>query len=401
MNQPHTTPNLGLWARLARHNAVLAPLLRVPPPRWQAAPKDWIPGAVPAYPAEAVIRGRVAKTTRMETVYHKGYAVKVTTAMKDTMEAKDRTPELQECSQPPDTLPSDTRLHRLLVALLGVQVQVNAPLHAQLWDDHQHASLDQLQSAGVWAPTIVWLSEQPVDAYWQWAQASPAPLVTITAVLPLWPWLAIAPAAVAKSKYPAECVAHRCPGHPHKGALYYELYPALRTHLCEHHGDLALLAPYGLATDPLQVLAPNVKPGIWFHDLPALATLRGTIAAVDAGTTPARMAMAGVAQSGLEAYHTHVASGVGTSQEGEAMILLLYIRRLAQQPGVFRLVPDSEAAVGALRTYQEGGHCGDGIHHLYATVLGGRRLSPASAINVVTTPSHWITDLNVRIDAAT
>ena len=30
----------------------------------------------------------------------------------------------------------------------------------------------------------------------------------------------------------------------------------------------------------------------------------------------------------------------------------------------------------------------------------GRRLSLASAINVVTTPSHWITDLNVRVDAA-
>ena len=65
------------------------------------------------------------------------------------------------------------------------------------------------------------------------------------------------------------------------------------------------------------------------------------------------------------------------------------------------MVPDSEAAVEALQTYQEGGHCGDGIHHLYATVLGGRRLSPASAINVATTPSHWITDLNVQVDAAT
>ena len=83
------------------------------------------------------------------------------------------------------------------------------------------------------------------------------------------------------------------------------------------------------------------------------------------------------------------------------MILLSYIRRLAQQPGVFWLVPDSEAAVGALRTLQEGGHCGDGTRHLYATVPGGRRLSPASAINVVTPPSHWVTDLNVRVDAAT
>ena len=283
-------PGLGAW--LALHGAVLAPLLRVPPPRWQAAPKDWIPGAVPAYLAEVVIGGRVAKTTRMETVYHRGYPIKVTTAMKDTMEAKDWAPELRVCCQPPDALPSDTRLHRLLVALLGVQVQVNAPLHAQPWDDHHHVSLDHLRSSGVWAPTIVWMFAPPADAYWQWAQASPVPLVTVTTALP--PWIAIAPAAVAKFKYPAECVAHRCPGHPNTGPLCYslgtagtvpaELGPALRTHLREHHGDLALLAPHGLATDPLRVLAPEVKPGIWFHDLPALATLRGTVAAVDAGT---------------------------------------------------------------------------------------------------------------------
>ena len=96
------------------------------------------------------------------------------------------------------------------------------------------------------------------------------------------------------------------------------------------------------------MLAPEVQPGIWFHDLPALATLRGTVAAVDAGTTQAGVAMAGVALSGPEAYRTHVASGVGTSQEGEAMILLLYVRRLAQPPRVFWLVPDSKAAVGSL-----------------------------------------------------
>ena len=313
----------GLRAWLARHSAALAPLLRVPPPRWQAAPKDRIPSAVPAYPAEVIIGGRVANTTRVETVYQGGYPFKVTTTMKDTMEAQDWTPELRVCCQPLDALPSDTRLHRLLVALVGVQAQVNVPLHAQLWDDHQHVSLGQLQGARVWAPTIVWLSEPPADAYWQWARASPAPLITVITTLPPWlwiaPWIAIAPAAVAKFKYPVECVAHRCPGHPNKGPLCYSLGmagtvptvlgPALRTHLREHHGDLALLVPPGLATDPPQVLAPEVKPGIWFHDLPALATLRGTVAAVDAGTTPAGVAMAGVP----EAYRTHVASGVGTS----------------------------------------------------------------------------------------
>ena len=156
------------------------------------------------------------------------------------------------------------------------------------------------------------------------------------------------------------------------GTVPAELSPALHTHLREHHGDLALLAPHGRATDPPHVLAPEVQPGIWVHDLPALATLRGTFAAVDAGATRAGMSMAVVAQSGPRACQTHVALGVGTSEEGGAMILLSYIRGLAQQPGVYWLVPDSEAAVGA----QEGGHCGDGIHHLYAAVLGGERLSP-------------------------
>ena len=143
-----------------------------------------------------------------------------------------------------------------------------------------------------------------------------------------------------------------------------------------------MVPPHGLATGPPpKVLAPKTEPGIWFHDLPALATLRGTIIAVDAGATPVGMAMVGVAQCGPGAYQAHVASGVHTSQEGEAMILLSYVRRLAVQSGVNRLVPDSEAAMGALCTYQEGGHCGDGIHHLYATILGGNHLVPTSSKN--------------------
>ena len=117
------------------------------------------------------------------------------------------------------------------------------------------------------------------------------------------------------------------------------------------HGGMALVAPHGRATCPPQVLAPEARPGVWFHVLPALATLRGHVVAVDAGATQAGMAMAGVAQSGPEAYQAQVASGVGTSQEGEAMILLSYARRMASQPGVYWLVPDSEAAVGALHTY--------------------------------------------------
>ena len=62
----------------------------------------------------------MAKTTRLKTVYHRGYALKVTTAMKDAMEAENGAPELRVCCPPTVTLPSDTTVHRLLVALLGI-----------------------------------------------------------------------------------------------------------------------------------------------------------------------------------------------------------------------------------------------------------------------------------------
>ena len=89
---------------------------------------------------------------------------------------------------------------------------------------------------------------------------SPGPVVTVTTSVPPWPWIAVAPAVVAKFKYPAVWVAPRCPGHPYKGPLYYslhivgtlpaELHPALTTHLQEHQRGLALFMPHGLAIDP-------------------------------------------------------------------------------------------------------------------------------------------------------
>ena len=155
-------PGLHVW--LARNAAVLVQLLREPAPRWQAAPKDWIPKAVPTYQADVVIGGGAAKTTRMVTIYHRGQPLRVTAALQDTMETASWAPELRVCQQPPCTLPSDTRLHRLLVALLGIQVQVDAPLHAQLWGDHRQESPAQLQRAGVRAPTVMWMAAPPTTA---------------------------------------------------------------------------------------------------------------------------------------------------------------------------------------------------------------------------------------------
>ena len=116
------------------------------------APKDRIPRAVPTYQAEVIVGGRAAKTTRMETIYHRGQPLRMTAALQDKMETAGWAPEPRVCQQPPGTLPSDTRLHRLLVANLDIQVQVDAPLHAQLWGDHRQESLAQLQRTGVRAP---------------------------------------------------------------------------------------------------------------------------------------------------------------------------------------------------------------------------------------------------------
>ena len=49
-----------------------------------------------------------------------------------------------------------------------------------------------------------------------------------------------------------------------------------------------------------------------------------------------------------------VAGGPGTSQEGEALALIEYVIALACTRGVYWIIGDSEAAVGALRKYQQG-----------------------------------------------
>ena len=148
-------------------------------------------------------------------------------------------------------------------------------------------------------------------------------------------------------------------------------------------------------------LQPRTKRGVWFHELPPLATISRAIVATDAGTTPAGMAMALAYDHAPWRYRSVVASGVETSQEGEALTLLLCARQLAAQQGVYWVVPDSDSVVGTLCTYHAGGHCSDGIHHLYAQTISAERLAPRAAINIMVTPSHWITAINVRVYAAT
>ena len=60
---------------------------------------------------------------------------------------------LPVCEKPRRDLPSDTRLHRLLVSLLDIQTQVEPPLHACLQEHLRVTTLRRLQPVGTEGPT--------------------------------------------------------------------------------------------------------------------------------------------------------------------------------------------------------------------------------------------------------
>ena len=166
-------------------------------------------------------------------------------------------------------------------------------------------------------------------------------VLIITHTPPPEPWVELRPEAVARFKYPTRCLTHKCPEHTHKdpiymalhapGALMSELGPALRTHLREHFGGHATLCPHRAPVASPMNLQPRTEPEIWFHDLPPLATICGAIMATDACTTPAGMTMAIAYESARGEYIAVTTSGMGTSQEGEALTPRLCVRQLAAQ----------------------------------------------------------------------
>ena len=101
---------------LHRHPGTLHPLLDAPAPRWQQAPKGWKPGPIRPCQSEAVIGGQEAKTIWEWVVYQPGRAILLTTVMEDVMATLGWAMVLPRCEQPKNHLPSDTRLHRLLVS---------------------------------------------------------------------------------------------------------------------------------------------------------------------------------------------------------------------------------------------------------------------------------------------
>ena len=274
----HTVDTIRTWLR--QHEAVLPPLVGTPAPRWRQAPKTWALGPIrPATPT-AVIGGWEAKTTREQVVHQRRKAIQVTTAMEDGMAIMGCSVVLPVCEQPHQDLPRDTPLHRLLVSRLDINVQAEPPLHVCLHNEQWVTTLPRLQAAS------------------RVARAQHA-VLTITPTPPPEPWIELRTEAVAQLRYPTRCPAHKCQGHPHRGPLYMalhaqrappsELGPALRTHLREHFGGHAMLHPHKAPTAAHVYLQPRTDLGIWFHDLPPLATICGAIVATDASTTPAGM----------------------------------------------------------------------------------------------------------------
>ena len=89
------------------------------------------------------------------------------------------------------------------------------------------------------------------------------------------------------------------------------------------------------------------------------------------------------------------ARGPGTSKDGEALALITYVRELQEREGVYWLVVDSEAAKGALQSYLIGDRSGEGMELLYAQIAGDLTSQSKAAINIIATPSHWITRANI------
>ena len=107
------------WDREALHSVPEKPV-----PRWHQAPRDWTPGPISPCQSVAVIGDREAKTTREQVIYQRGCAVQLTTALEDVMATLWWAVVLPVCEQPTGDFPSDTCLHRLLVSLLDISVQV-------------------------------------------------------------------------------------------------------------------------------------------------------------------------------------------------------------------------------------------------------------------------------------
>ena len=132
---------------------------------------------------------------------------------------------------------------------------------------------------------------RPDRQYWEWTSQARHVVLSVTHTTPSEPWVEFHVEVVVRFRYPSQRLTHKSPGHPHRGPLYMALHapealpsepgPALRTHYRKHFGIHGMLQPPPPPPAPTMkpiYLQPRTEPGIWFHDLPPLATFQGAIA---------------------------------------------------------------------------------------------------------------------------
>ena len=66
---------------------------------------------------------------------------------------------------------------------------------------------------------MVWHCTLPGHHYWEWMSHERHAVLTVTPAEPPEPWIELWTNAVARFRYLARCLTHKCPGHPNKGPL--------------------------------------------------------------------------------------------------------------------------------------------------------------------------------------
>ena len=273
-------------------------------PRWQTAPKKWGPLAVQPRTSYTVVGGRKAKKEQTAVVVQCLYHLELDKEYMDNRPGGSPI-YLSMCHTSNWGPYIDLRIYRTIVFLYQVHSQCNAGPYTSVLNGLQdRTAADGYQERA--GNTIVWSAHEPTGKYWDHAAGLPETTITITTTLgPHGRWVDIGAAAQSADKYHVRCKHHECPGpngladtfiHVHgQAAVRQEVQDAMRVLLAELYasnapGDTCPDAEYGhvrlhlmpVREGPQTYLEPRLEPGLHFHTLPDLATIRGYILAMDA-----------------------------------------------------------------------------------------------------------------------
>ena len=274
-------------------------------PLWQTAPKKWAPLKVQRQTSYTVVGGREAKKEKNTTVVQGPYHLELDQDMENRPDASPAY--LPMCHSSRQAPYIDLRIYRAIVFLCQITSQCNAgPYTAMLSGLHDRSAEERYRERT--GNTIMWFAQEPTDQYWDHTAGLPETTVTITTAPGLHGrWVDIGQAAQSTDRYHTKCKHHECPGpygatdtfiHVHGPAeVRPEVQDTMRVLLAELYASDAPEDPCPCAEDGIvrlhsmpvreglrTYLDPKLEPGIHFHALPDLATIRGYMLAMDAGT---------------------------------------------------------------------------------------------------------------------